>query len=151
MTVNQAVRSLRKHVKKTQQRFATELDISISSLNNYERRRIPEPKQLLAFLRAAQDAGRDDLVTVFHGALHEALGIAVSWYFGAGLRLLRLEPEDPAAWYEWAAVQALERCLTGATEYKEVAPVVISALALAIEKQAEIVNDPKIIERFAKE
>jgi hypothetical protein len=65
VTVNQAVRALRKHVRKTQQIFATDLGISISSLNNYERKRIPEPRQLLAFERAAVGAGRRDLAKVF--------------------------------------------------------------------------------------
>jgi transcriptional regulator with XRE-family HTH domain len=75
VTLNEAIRALRKHVGKTQQIFATELGISISSLNNYERKRTPEPKQLFRFERAALDSGRGDLAEVFRDALVKSLGV----------------------------------------------------------------------------
>ena len=74
MTVNKAVVALRNHLKQTQQRFATDLDMSISALQNYEQNRMPEAKQLLRFQRAAQEAGRYDLVRIFLAAVQETLG-----------------------------------------------------------------------------
>jgi transcriptional regulator with XRE-family HTH domain len=68
------VRALRKHLGKTQQIFATALGISISGLNNYERHRIPEPKQLFMFERAARQAGRQDLAGIFSESAAQALG-----------------------------------------------------------------------------
>jgi len=59
VTIHQAVRALRTHTGKTgktQQIFAMELGMSISSLVNDERNRTPEPKQLLIFFAAARDA-----------------------------------------------------------------------------------------------
>lgn len=110
MTVNEAVRALRKHAGKTQQVFATELGISISSLNNYERERIPEPKQLFLFGGAAHRAGRSDLAFVFNKTALEALG---AWRGG---------------WYEYVLGEALEACL-GDSQYHDIASVVVSALA----------------------
>jgi transcriptional regulator with XRE-family HTH domain len=137
VTVNQAVRALRKHVGKTQQIFATELGISISSLNNYERQRIPEPKQLIAFEGTALKAGRADLAMVFLKALGAALGW-FDWHSELALKLLKLDPNNPKNWYELACLEALERCLSGAAGYQDLAPTVMSALALVIEREAEL-------------
>lgn len=73
--VNQAIRGLREHVKQSQQVFATELGISISALNNYEQKRIPELKKLFAFERAAIKARRDDLALIFNRAIKEGIGL----------------------------------------------------------------------------
>jgi transcriptional regulator with XRE-family HTH domain len=151
VTVNQAVRALRKHVRKTQQIFATELGISISSLNNYERQRTPEPKQLIAFQRAAQEAGRDDLAHVFWTEAQEALGIEWRWYSGSGARLSGLDRNNPENWYEVAALEALENCLGGATLYQDIAPSVVSAIALAVARQSEVTEDRDLVKRFAEE
>src|SRR5262245_53662198 len=75
MTVHQAVRALRRHHDQTQQIFATQLGISISSLTNYERDRVPEPKQLLAFQKAAAKIQRNDLERVFQAAFEASLGL----------------------------------------------------------------------------
>jgi transcriptional regulator with XRE-family HTH domain len=115
VTINQAVRALRRHVKKTQQIFATELGISISALNNYERKRIPEPKQLLTFERAAIDAGRHDLAKVFEAALREALGLG--WTVPPGEQglgilwsLMKLPPRDE---FEQEATRTVLNSLRG--------------------------------------
>jgi transcriptional regulator with XRE-family HTH domain len=73
VTVHQAVRALRRHAGKSQQVFATELGMSISALSNYERRRVPEPRQLLVFQKAAEVAERRDLAQVFRDQLKKAL------------------------------------------------------------------------------
>jgi transcriptional regulator with XRE-family HTH domain len=98
MTVNEAVLALRKHANETQQRFATRLDMSISSLQNYEQDRIPEPRQLLAFLLAAEGEERDDLAEVFRLALIGRLGLpdpstlfqTKDWFESAAVRILLL-------------------------------------------------------------
>jgi transcriptional regulator with XRE-family HTH domain len=150
VTVNEAVRALRKHVGKTQQIFATELGIAISSLNNYERQRTPEPKQLFAFSRVARDAGRDDLAEIFFRAAKEALGWE-SWYSGSGLNLLKLDPSTPESWYELACIEALERCLSGASDYQDLAPIVLAALAQVIERQSGLQEGPEEWARFEEE
>jgi transcriptional regulator with XRE-family HTH domain len=137
VTVNQAVRALRKHVRKTQQVFATELGISISSLNNYERKRIPEPKQLATFATAARVADRPDLADVFSRALGHALGW-YDYYSGSGLTLITLDPNNPENWYELACVEALERILTNATQYQDLRHTVMAAISLVVERQGEL-------------
>jgi transcriptional regulator with XRE-family HTH domain len=72
MTVHEAVVALRKHLKQTQQQFAWMMGLSISGLQNYEKNRMPETKQLMAFRRAADDAGRADLAAVFRLALADS-------------------------------------------------------------------------------
>lgn len=116
VTVNQAVRALRKHVGKTQQIFATELGISISSLNNYERQRIPEPKQLFAFARAARAVERSDLAEVFSFTAMGALGM-----WGDN-------------WYEFELEEALRLCLSGGSDYQDIARTVVSALAAVVNR-----------------
>jgi transcriptional regulator with XRE-family HTH domain len=78
MTVNEAVLELRRHLKKTQQVFATELKMSISSLQNYERDRTPAVAQLLAFQQAAREAGREDLAEVLDRAVYDLIGRRVT-------------------------------------------------------------------------
>jgi len=111
--------------------------MSISSVVNYERDRVPEPKQLLAFAHAAAAAGRHDLLAVFQRTAKEALG--APW------------PEVPSDWYKLACADALERCLSGGTDYQEIAPAVISALVPVIEKKAREEGDPELIQRFTEE
>jgi DNA-binding XRE family transcriptional regulator len=150
VTVNQAVRALRKHVGKTQQIFATELGISISSLNNYERQRTPEPKQLFAFEHAARDVGRHDLARIFSREAREALGWT-DWYSGSALNLLQLDPATPEHWYELACVEALERCLSGASDYQDLIATVMTALSMVVERQAEREGRLEDWGRFEKE
>jgi transcriptional regulator with XRE-family HTH domain len=151
MTVNQAVRALRKHLKKTQQTFATELKISISSLNNYERERMPEPRQLLMFQRASHEAGRDDLAGVFGKAARASLGVAWDSYSGSGLELRKLDPDNPDHWYEIEALDALAECLGGATLFEDITPTVVSALRLVLERRAAINLDTDRVKRFEEE
>ena len=75
MTIHEAVLALRNHTNETQQKFATKLDLSTSALQNYERDRTPEPKQLFRFERAAVDVGRLDLAQVFRAVLEKSLGV----------------------------------------------------------------------------
>jgi hypothetical protein len=72
MTVHEAVVALRKHLKQTQQQFAWTMGLSISGLQNYEKNRTPETKQLMAFRRAADNAGRADLAAVFRLSLADS-------------------------------------------------------------------------------
>jgi hypothetical protein len=69
INVHRAVLDLRHHLKQTQQEFAWTMGLSISGLQNYEKNRVPETKQLMAFRRAADNAGRADLAAVFRQAL----------------------------------------------------------------------------------
>lgn len=79
MTVAQAIRILRKQNQESQQVFATRLGMSIASIQNYENQdRMPEPKQLLAFVQAARQVQRQDLVPVFLEAASQALGYPLS-------------------------------------------------------------------------
>ena len=73
--VNQAVVALRKHVKQSQQIFATRLGMSISTLQNHEQDTRPEPKQLLAFQREAEASGRSDLAARFQHELVLSLAL----------------------------------------------------------------------------
>jgi transcriptional regulator with XRE-family HTH domain len=153
VTIHQAVRALREHVDQTQQVFATELGMSISSLSNYERNRIPEPKQLLTFARRAEEAKRLDLAICFFRAASEALGIEQKWYSGAPIYFWKINPEDPNQWYEVQVFQALALCLGGGTYYADLAPTVISALALVVDRRKDLreANAVENAARFAQE
>lgn len=74
MTLNQAVRELRKTSGKSQQLFATELGMSLSALQKYEKAQSPDPRPLFALETAATAIGRFDLADMFHGALVAAMG-----------------------------------------------------------------------------
>ena len=158
MTVNKAVVALRNHLKQTQQRFATDLDMSISALQNYEQNRMPEAKQLLRFQRAAHEAGRDDLARIFLTAAEETLGVSglASVYKheplgGGGLasalegggrfpwRVRTLPPRDE---FEQEATDAVLRCLRGVNQ--PAAAKVIDAVCAAI-------DDPKRAQWFEEE
>lgn len=133
MTVNQAIRALRKQSGKTQQVFATQLGISLRAYQKYEQRHLPELKQLLIFQRAAQAAGRLDLAGVFHIAVEEAAatdGIAalVNGYVGRnGQWKVQLVPFNE---FERVAVNALLNCLRG--RYQPAERKVIDAMCTAI-------------------
>jgi transcriptional regulator with XRE-family HTH domain len=131
VTVNEAVRALRKHVGKTQQIFATELGISISSLNNYERKRTPEPKQLFRFERAAIDSGRGDLAEVFRDALVKSLG---------GVQPGELAVFHAKDDFETIAISTLLLSIRGGTE---AAPPLVDALIQALARSK---NRKKFIE-----
>jgi transcriptional regulator with XRE-family HTH domain len=74
--VNEAVAALRQHARQSQQLFATRLGMSIATLQNYEKNRTPEPKQLLALQREAQATGRSDLQKVFERELASSLALS---------------------------------------------------------------------------
>ena len=142
MTVNEAVLALRKHVRKTQQVFATELKMSIASLQNYEQDRMPQPKQLWAFARAARAAGREDLSEIFMQAVREAFG---------GDKILNILSEiqlTPAAWYEKHALETVKSCLEGKPGYRDFAFLVMGAVTSAVEK---LESDPETARRFVEE
>jgi transcriptional regulator with XRE-family HTH domain len=140
VTINEAVRALRKHVGKTQQIFATELGISISSLNNYERQRCPEPKQLFAFSDAAWKAGRADLANIFTLTAGKALwgdldtAIAMDAYMMASGR----------GWYGWVLQEALQVCLGPDSDDQDIARTVVSALAPVVKRT----GDPSVREKW---
>ena len=67
----------RKHADQSQQVFATRLGMSISSLQNYEQNRTPEPRQLVAFQREAEAAGQKDLAKVFRDELMKSLALSM--------------------------------------------------------------------------
>jgi transcriptional regulator with XRE-family HTH domain len=152
MTVSKAVVALRKHLKQTQQRFATALDMSISALQNYEQSRMPESKQLLRFHRAAQEAGRDDLARVFLAAAQETLGLSGlgalyrpeplgpepfdrsglgSAIEGGGRSPWKVRTLPPRDEFEQEAADAVLRCLRGSNQ--PAALRVVDAVSAAIE------------------
>ena len=68
MTLSQAIRELRRLSGKSQQVFATELHMTIRSLQLYELgRRTPEPKGLMALAAEADRLDNDDLYGIFLG------------------------------------------------------------------------------------
>jgi transcriptional regulator with XRE-family HTH domain len=75
MITQVAIRKLRDAYHETQQRFATRLEISISSLAYYEIGvRHPDLTAALKFARAAEDIGRADLEKVFQEYVRADLG-----------------------------------------------------------------------------
>jgi transcriptional regulator with XRE-family HTH domain len=71
MTLTEAIQELRRLSGKSQQFFATELNMSIRALQKYERGKTPEPLQLIAFIIEAQRVGRTDLEEVLGSAFAE--------------------------------------------------------------------------------
>jgi transcriptional regulator with XRE-family HTH domain len=157
MTVNKAVVALRKHLKQTQQRFATDLDMSISALQNYEQSRIPEAKQLLRFQRAAHVAGRYDLARVFQGAAEGALGLGglasvykqeplggglASVLEGGGRFPLRVRTLPPSNEFEQEATDAVLRCLRGFNQ---------SAAVNVVDAVCAAIDDPTRAQWFEEE
>jgi transcriptional regulator with XRE-family HTH domain len=152
MTVNEAVVQLRKHLQQTQQQFASELRMSISGLQNYERAQLPEPPQLSTFVDCAHNAGRPDLERVFWEALLSSRAIPQSWlFYGAPFPsssgLLR-HPDD---WYEREAFWALRTCLSGDRDVKDLASHVIAALTPVVKRCAQRENDVERTQRFETE
>jgi transcriptional regulator with XRE-family HTH domain len=151
MRVDEAVRELRKHRQQTQQQFATELRMSISGLQNYERAQLPEPQQLSTFVDCAHKAGRPDLERVFWEALQKSNAIPQSWlFYGAPFPSSSL-PGQPADWYEREAFWALRTCLSGDRDLKDLPSRVIAALTLVVKRCALRENDGKRAERFETE
>lgn len=134
MNVNEAVRNLRKHLRRTQQSFASELGISISALNNYERSRRPESRRMHIFYLAAKQAAREDLARVFWKALSE---MVVEPYSGPALRLLMLDPQNPGTRFELRCMDALALVLHS-IDYRDLAPAVLEALARVIQRNDEL-------------
>jgi transcriptional regulator with XRE-family HTH domain len=70
MTVSEALRTLRQRMEKSQQRFATELNLSLRAYQKYEvGEQLPDPRPLLRFLAVAEKAGWEDLARVFRHAM----------------------------------------------------------------------------------
>jgi hypothetical protein len=131
MTVHEAVVALRKHRKETQQEFAWHMDLSISGLQNYEKNRVPEARQLLIFQRQAQMDNRLDLAEIFRQAFAEALG------FGPIGHAL-FETND---WFETTAVSAVLANIR--STHRSVEPL-IKAIAECIDPE---VFDPAVVPR----
>lgn len=75
MPVNQAICDLRERLGLSQQEFAHKCKMAIHTLQNYEqRRRSPQPKQLLALTNRALKAGHKDLADIFSEAFEKSLG-----------------------------------------------------------------------------
>lgn len=74
MEVNEAVRQLRSDLAWSQQKFATEMGLSIRAVVNYERDRAPNPKSLARLEALAEAHGLVDLAYVFTRALGDQLG-----------------------------------------------------------------------------
>jgi transcriptional regulator with XRE-family HTH domain len=70
-----AVRDLRNHFGDSQQAFAARMHLSIRSVANYERNRVPQAAILVAFAKAAYDAKRPDLASRFFLALFHQAGL----------------------------------------------------------------------------
>jgi transcriptional regulator with XRE-family HTH domain len=80
MTITEAIRELRSLSGKSQQFFATELNMATRSLSLYESGRTPELKQLFAFAAAAHRAHRPDLYQLFVRAFNEQLEAPPGFY-----------------------------------------------------------------------
>jgi transcriptional regulator with XRE-family HTH domain len=151
MEVNEAVRQLRKHRQQTQQQFASDLRMSISGLQNYERTQLPEPPQLSTFVDCAHNAGRPDLERVFWEALQKSHAIPQSWlFYGAPFPSSSL-PRQPDDWYEREAFWALRTCLSGDRDLKDLASRVMAALTLVVKKRAQRENDVERAQSFETE
>ena len=64
MTVNQAVKTLRRRCGDTQQTFATESGISLRAYTKYEQEQMPEPRALVRFMVIAIETKNGDLFNV---------------------------------------------------------------------------------------
>src|SRR5215469_9849391 len=141
MTVNDAVRAIREASGKSQQLFSTELGMSLRAFSKYEKDQMPEPRQLCTFLEYARTNGHSQAERVFENALRAALGTYVpysSLFYGPSPRSRK------AVEYSFTAesLDALRQCLAGHADYADVAPVVIQAVAEAIEALTERERDP---------
>jgi transcriptional regulator with XRE-family HTH domain len=73
MTVNDAIRAIRRASGKSQQLFSTELGISLRTFARYEHKQIPEPRQLGILLKYARQNKHSRAVDVFKKALQKAI------------------------------------------------------------------------------
>jgi transcriptional regulator with XRE-family HTH domain len=91
VTINQAVRDLRKRLDLSQQAFATRLGLSISAIQNYEKERKPDARALYALMMHAQRSGRPDLENVFRTELGRELNAKSSAEMDYMLNTMALE------------------------------------------------------------
>ena len=75
MDINAAIREFRKSLGWSQQRFATELGISIRAVVNYEQQRMPSPKSLASLEMLAREHHHPELAYEFTQALGHQLGL----------------------------------------------------------------------------
>jgi transcriptional regulator with XRE-family HTH domain len=144
MTIGNAIRRLRQTSGKSQQIFSTELGISLRAYSKYENGAQPEPKQLSTFLDYARETGQSDLAAVFQGALDQSLGIPYSTLFYPS----PAQSKRAEYLFSETAVEALRQCLAGHADYADVAPVVIQAVAEAIERVAVREHDPARVKQL---
>jgi hypothetical protein len=69
---------------------------------------------------------------------HRQSGERNYWREGSALVLLKLDPATSENWYERACLEALEKCLAGATDYQDLRLKVMAALARVVERQCEL-------------
>jgi len=79
MDVNTAVKRLRESVGLSQQAFATELGLSIRSIANYERDRVPEREVLVRLVGFAMKHQQPRLAQVFSDAMIADLDPIKRW------------------------------------------------------------------------
>jgi hypothetical protein len=84
---------------------------------------------------------------VFAEALSKSLAIPYSSFFYPRIRL-----SDSSTRVEYSfnskSLEALRQCLSGHADYSDIAPLVIQAVAEAIEGLAERENDPARVKQF---
>jgi transcriptional regulator with XRE-family HTH domain len=75
MTIQEAARELRAHMKESQQAMATGLGLSMGAVRNYESGAVavPEARPLYAYMLTAETGGRPDLAAVFRSAFYDVV------------------------------------------------------------------------------
>jgi DNA-binding XRE family transcriptional regulator len=86
MTVNQAVKMLRRRCGDTQQVFATDLGLSLRAYIMYEQDQMPEPRALVRLWALALDTRNSDLGEIFAQAVLKQLDSPPGWSVEIGLR-----------------------------------------------------------------
>jgi DNA-binding XRE family transcriptional regulator len=86
MTVNKAIRLLRRRCGDTQQTFATAAGMSLRAYVKYEQEQMPEPRALVRFMSFAIATRNFDLSEVFEKALLRQLDVPPGWVIEIRLR-----------------------------------------------------------------
>lgn len=75
MKINEAVKELRAKLGWSLQKFATAIDVSMTSVVKYEAGRNPTGRVLVNLTRLANENNYRDLAAIFHRAFCEEMGI----------------------------------------------------------------------------
>jgi transcriptional regulator with XRE-family HTH domain len=78
MSLNAAVKELRRALGLSQQAFATQLKLSIPAVVNYEKDRAPSARALAQLEQLASDNDHPELARIFRDALGSELGFGMS-------------------------------------------------------------------------